>query len=334
MCLIQGAAAGPVETPRSEQPAPPHSQKATFRKSDVPGLSSESSDQDSDDDSAAFVKRKCRAPAATTHGRFTNPLLQSSHRGPTGINDSRTKKGSLKPHQAYVDLDSMDTRTAPARKNMWGSVLAEQDLAGEIVKFGVEKKDLSELSYRDVEAYEIPKRPHIDYDLSGPSDEEDDGAEKAEVDMEAKEEDTEDREAKEQEGLFEIETFGMETKKELPKLSVKDRLGKTHDDSDSDDMSNRYRFVKHVPENLDFDKELERYKLKRKRIEEKPKKKRAKDRLGKKPHKPHIHKDYISVTETDSTETIVNALVTNLQEPKVRLMSKWWYMFHVNKIKI
>lgn len=331
--MFQHATAGalsafsPVSRPSAPTPV------EAFRKSQVPGLSSESEDSDSDNDDVCFPKRKCQSQQ-NSHGTFKNPLLQSKHRGPVDLGHRKNQSNSSK---GFLDGADDGGSASIQKRNVWGNVLAEQVITQEIGSFAVEK-DLAALSYRNVEAYQIPRKSNITYD-DDVFDNSDDGESKTsepvktttEVNMEIKSTENEEREAEGQEGLFEIETFGTAAEKKLPKLTIKDRLGHRKGDSDSDSESGddrrfrgRYCTTKRKGENDDFQKELEKYTLKRKRVEQTSKKKSVKERLGRRDKSVNqsLPPDLIQVTENDSTEKIVNALTHNLKEPKVALMSK------------
>ena len=309
-----------------------------YRMRKVPGLSSS---EDSDSEDEPHEKRVSTQTKTAVFGAFKNPLLHSSHRGPAdlGFGDaSSQQKGHMskknkKAPPSYCDLDCPQSLSASSQKkkpNLWGSVLTEQEISREMVYFGVEGNDLKN-NWRDVESYDYKKVALMKADSSD-EDSNEGGKTQMEIKMEDNEDD-DDKEAKGQESLFEMETFGKIDEKPL-KLTVKDRLGKRKDSDDSSesDSVESYafkRFQHKKIEPVDFTEELKRYKLKRKRVDEKQKRKDVRgtfrDKCGKDKRRPcsNIPSGYIKVTEEDSKEKIVMALTENLQEPKVDLMGKY-----------
>ena len=270
--------------------------------------SSSEDDYSDEEDSFLWKRKKLRYQASKEDKPFINPLLQRKKERQTSESDvSDTCLSPVKnnpPRTLDTEINRptwLQTAVAkPKRKtnNIWGSVITEQTLTHTMGGFDVN------LPVTDKVDYPVEDRSVENYDFT--QKEKDTRPDPIEY-----EEDMGDKKSENEESIQDIcdkETFGKgEDKKQNERMKrkrkIKDRLGPW-------------------PNNLENDQN-------RISLKDRLGKGNVKDRLGEKiPVIVEKHEGYIDVTEEDSVEKVVNALVENLSEPKVKLMCTFTYLFY------
>ncbi len=263
-----------------------------------------SSDEDNSDDEDSFLwnRKKMRYKGSATsdgNGVFINPLLQKKQRETSESEVSDSCQSPVKsglPAQNVKTSDAMGASTGGAkpkrkRNNVWGSVMTEQTLSHTMGGFDVniplqEKAEFVE--DRNVENYDFTLKSQ---------DERPDPVAFDDQDMSEKGADNEEP----PQDICDKETFGKEDEQKREermkrKRKIKDRLGDRPGDQEENRLS----------------------------VKERLGKRSIKDRLGEKiPVIVEKPEGYIDVTEEDSDAKVVNALVENLKEPKVKLMGEF-----------
>ena len=269
--------------------------------------SSSEDDYSDEEDSFLWKRKKMRyqAAMATNGGEqpFINPLLQRKNERQTSESDvsdtcQSPVKGNL-PRMFGVETGTFDEPNAAVsnikRKtnNIWGSVMTEQTLTHTMGGFDVN------LPLNEKVNYEVEDRNVENYDFT--LKEKDTRPDPVEYEENMGDAGSDNEEAVQD--ICDKEIFGKEDSKKQEermkrKRKIKDRLGSR-------------------PNDLENDEE-------RISVTERLGKKNVKDRLGEKiPVIIEKPEGYMDVTEEDSDEKVVNALVENLKEPKVKLMGKY-----------
>ena len=177
--------------------------------------------------------------------------------------------------------------------NIWGSVVTEQTLTHTMGGFDVN------LPLNEKVNYEVEDRNVENYDFT------------------LKEKDTRPDPVEYEENMGE---GGSDNEEPVQDICDKEIFGK-EDSKKQEERMKRKRKIKdrlgYRPNDLENDEE-------RISVKEKTGKKNIKDRLGEKiPVIIEKAEGYMDVTEEDGDEKVVNALVENLKEPKVKLMGKY-----------
>ena len=265
--------------------------------------SSSEEDYSDEEDSFLWKRKKLRyqAAAASKDQPFINPLLQRKNKerqtSESDVSDTCLSPVKNNPPRTFDaemhrPFGPQTATTKPKRKtnNIWGSVMAEQTLAHTMGGFDVN------LPMKEKVEYAVEDRNVENYDFT--QKEKDTRPNPVEY-----EEDMGDKESENEEAAQDIgekETFGKEDDKKVDermkrKRKIKDRLGPRPNDNQNR-VSAKDRLGK----------------------------RNIKDRLGDKiPVIVEKPEGYLDVTEEDSVEKVVNALVENLNEPKVELMGKF-----------
>ncbi len=239
---------------------------------------------------------------------FINPILEQRARQKSESETSDSCQSPIKqapPPSFPAPPPAAGAKPKRKMNNIWGSVMVEQTLSKAVGGVGVdiplkEKAELEQVEDRGEENYDFTLSKHdtrpdpVNY----------------EEDMGDKDSDQDDK----TQDITEKETFGKDETKIQERLKrkrkIKDRLGQRPEETNMEDSEDRVSV---------------RDRLGRGDVKDRlGKGGDVKDRLGEKiPIIVEKAEGYVDVTEEDSVEKIVNALVNNLNEPKVKLMCKY-----------
>ena len=254
-----------------------------------------SDDSDSDEEtgcSAMLLKSKRMRYVASHQGDFQNPLLANIAKHRLECGDGADVKTASESKTMEMDI-----ATRHKHNNVWGNLLQEDSMMQTISSVTVDKPDL--MIERDVESYGYNKRYD---DLIN-----DDDSSGDDTDDTDKEEDK--RNDAEVMSLCDKETFGMVAVKTKPKprSNVKDRLGKSHSEAETD-----------------IDNDHRRHHRKRTASDPRSSTSNIYDRLKERTYDKSKPRDHLSSTGSDTIEQVVTTLINVLQEPadKQNLLGK------------